>query len=58
MTVPSELTDLPLPHCKPMRARKSPELFQDAVNAGTLKVVMVPGPEFVQTDQLRPAAVP
>src|SRR5215831_10866098 len=41
-----------------MRARKSPEPPQVAANAGVVKVVIVPGPEFVQIDQFIPAAVP
>ena len=40
MTVPSALTALPLfPNCNPMRARKSPDPFQDALNAGVVNVV-------------------
>ena len=58
MIVPYESYFLVLFHCRPRRARKSPELFQEAANAGTLKVVIVPGPEFVQIAQDRPAAVP
>ena len=58
MIVPYESYFLVLFHCRPRRARKSPELFQEAANAGTLKVVIVHGPEFVQIVQARPAAVP
>src|SRR5690349_15248405 len=41
-----------------MRARKSPELFHDALNAGVEYVVMEPPLPFDQIVQLRPAAVP
>src|SRR3569623_2878004 len=45
-------------HCTPMRARKSPELFQAALNAGVVYVVIEPPLPFDQMVQSSPAAIP